>query len=48
MVFKHMAKEVLVEVLPRRSIETEVVEVLSIQDQENSWMTPWMRYLKEG
>ena len=47
-VFTHLAKEVLVEVQPQRSIETETIQVLAIQESGQSWMTPWIKYLEEG
>ncbi|GJX68380.1 reverse transcriptase domain-containing protein [Tanacetum coccineum] len=47
MTFKHLTKEVLVEVLARRSIEEK--EVLQVETkEEESWMTPIHEYLLSG
>ncbi|GJT33878.1 hypothetical protein Tco_0924297 [Tanacetum coccineum] len=47
MTFKHLTKEVLVEVLARRSIEEK--EVLQVETKEKeSWMTPIQEYLLSG
>nr|GEU33265.1 hypothetical protein [Tanacetum cinerariifolium] len=47
MTFKHLTKEVLVEVLGKRSIkEKEVLQVETID--EESWMTPIYEYLLSG
>ena len=47
-VFSHLTKEVLVEILPRRSIETKRIEVLDIHEEVASWMSPFVLYLREG
>ncbi|GJU69185.1 reverse transcriptase domain-containing protein [Tanacetum coccineum] len=47
MTFEHLTKEVLVEVLTRRSIEEK--EVLQVETkEEESWMTPTHEYLLSG
>ncbi|GJW67111.1 reverse transcriptase domain-containing protein [Tanacetum coccineum] len=47
MTFKHLTKEVLVEVLPKRSIEYK--EILQVETKEGeSWMTPIHEYLVSG
>ncbi|GKD34972.1 reverse transcriptase domain-containing protein [Tanacetum coccineum] len=47
MTFKHLTKEVLVEVLAKRSIEEK--EVLQVETKENErWMTPIHEYLLSG
>ncbi|GJT54853.1 reverse transcriptase domain-containing protein [Tanacetum coccineum] len=47
MTFEHLTKEVLVEVLARRSIEEK--EVLQVETKEDeSWMTPIHKYLLSG
>ncbi|GJX25364.1 hypothetical protein Tco_0231660 [Tanacetum coccineum] len=47
MTFEHLTKEVLVEVLARRSIEeTEVLQVET--KEEESWITPTHEYLLSG
>ncbi|GJX19449.1 hypothetical protein Tco_0222126 [Tanacetum coccineum] len=47
MTFKHLTKEVLVEVLEKRSIDDR--EVLQIEVKErDSWMTPIYEYLLSG
>ncbi|GJX60486.1 reverse transcriptase domain-containing protein [Tanacetum coccineum] len=47
MTFEHLTKEVLVEVLARRSIEEK--EVLQVETkEEESWMTPIHEYLLSG
>ncbi|GJZ94516.1 reverse transcriptase domain-containing protein [Tanacetum coccineum] len=47
MTFKHLTKEVLVEVLPKRSIEEK--EILQVETKEGeSWMTPIHEYLVSG
>ncbi|GJQ95867.1 reverse transcriptase domain-containing protein [Tanacetum coccineum] len=47
MTFEHLTKEVLVEVLARRSIEEN--EVLQVETkEEESWMTPIHEYLLSG
>ncbi|XP_071733380.1 uncharacterized protein [Rutidosis leptorrhynchoides] len=43
--FAHLAKEVLVEVLEKRSIEAQEVHDLII-DEENTWMKPLREYLE--
>ena len=47
-VFEHLTKEILVEILPVRSTEATVVETFSVQEQEKSWMTPFIEYLQDG
>ncbi|GJR68260.1 reverse transcriptase domain-containing protein [Tanacetum coccineum] len=47
MTFKHLTKEVLVEVLARRSIEENEVLQVETKDEE-SWMTPIREYLPSG
>ncbi|GJU05716.1 reverse transcriptase domain-containing protein [Tanacetum coccineum] len=47
MTFKHLTKEVLIEVLPKRSIEEK--EILQVETKEGeSWMTPIHEYLLSG
>nr|GEW61906.1 hypothetical protein [Tanacetum cinerariifolium] len=47
MKFEHLTKEVLVEVLPKRSIEEK--EILQVETKEGeSWMTPIHEYLVSG
>ncbi|GKB83687.1 reverse transcriptase domain-containing protein [Tanacetum coccineum] len=47
MIFEHLTKEVLVEVLPKRSIEGK--EILQVETKEGeSWMTPIHEYLVSG
>ncbi|GKC20577.1 reverse transcriptase domain-containing protein [Tanacetum coccineum] len=47
MTFEHLTKEVLVDVLARRSIvEKEVLQVKT--KEEESWMTPIHKYLRSG
>ncbi|GJR12001.1 reverse transcriptase domain-containing protein [Tanacetum coccineum] len=47
MTFEHLTKEVLVEVLPKRSIEEK--EILLVETKEGeSWMTPIHKYLVSG
>ncbi|GJV22492.1 reverse transcriptase domain-containing protein [Tanacetum coccineum] len=47
MTFEHLTKEVLVEVLARRSIEEK--EVLQVETKDkDSWMTPIHEYLLSG
>ncbi|GJY36867.1 reverse transcriptase domain-containing protein, partial [Tanacetum coccineum] len=47
MTFEHLTKEVLVEVLPKRSIEEK--EILQVKTKEGeSWMTPIHEYLVSG
>ncbi|XP_071700328.1 uncharacterized protein [Rutidosis leptorrhynchoides] len=45
--FAHLAKEVLVEVLEKRSIEAQEVHDLIIEE-ENTWMKPLREYLELG
>ncbi|XP_071739546.1 uncharacterized protein [Rutidosis leptorrhynchoides] len=45
--FAHLAKEVLVEVLEKRSIEAQEVHDLIIKE-ENTWMKPLREYLELG
>ncbi|XP_071719101.1 uncharacterized protein [Rutidosis leptorrhynchoides] len=45
--FVHLAKEVLVEVLEKRSIEAQEVHDL-ITEEENTWMKPIREYLELG
>ncbi|XP_071741858.1 uncharacterized protein [Rutidosis leptorrhynchoides] len=45
--FAHLAEEVLVEVLERRSIEVQEVHDL-ITEEENTWMKPLKEYLELG
>ncbi|XP_071740189.1 uncharacterized protein [Rutidosis leptorrhynchoides] len=45
--FAHLAKEVLVEVLEKRSIEAQEVHDL-ITEEENTWMKPIREYLELG
>ncbi|XP_071699358.1 uncharacterized protein [Rutidosis leptorrhynchoides] len=45
--FAHLAKEVLVEVLEKRSIEAQEVHGLIIEE-ENTWMKPLREYLELG
>ncbi|GJR11235.1 reverse transcriptase domain-containing protein [Tanacetum coccineum] len=47
MTFEHLTKEVLVEVLARRSIEEKEVLQVETKDEE-SWMTPIHEYLLSG
>ena len=47
-VYEHLTKEVLVEILPKRSIEAAVIEVMSIREGESTWMTPLVTYLEQG
>ncbi|GKD42841.1 hypothetical protein Tco_1267486 [Tanacetum coccineum] len=47
MTFEHLTKEVLVEVLPKWSIEEK--EILQVETKEGeSWMTPIYEYLVSG
>ncbi|GJT21766.1 reverse transcriptase domain-containing protein [Tanacetum coccineum] len=47
MTFEHLTKEVLVEVLPKRSIEEK--EIIQVETKEGeSWMTPIHEYLVSG
>ncbi|GKD84109.1 reverse transcriptase domain-containing protein, partial [Tanacetum coccineum] len=47
MTFEHLTKKVLVEVLPKRSIEEK--EILQVENKEGeSWMTPIHEYLVSG
>ncbi|XP_071712943.1 uncharacterized protein [Rutidosis leptorrhynchoides] len=45
--FAHLAKEVLVEVLEKRSIEAQEVQDL-VTEEENTWMKPIREYLEHG
>ncbi|XP_071700624.1 uncharacterized protein [Rutidosis leptorrhynchoides] len=45
--FAHLAKEVLVEVLEKRSIEAQEVHDL-VTEEENTWMKPIREYLELG
>ncbi|XP_071695454.1 uncharacterized protein [Rutidosis leptorrhynchoides] len=45
--FAHLAKEVLVEVLEKRSIEAQEVHEL-VTEEENTWMKPIREYLELG
>ncbi|GKF28666.1 hypothetical protein Tco_0095008 [Tanacetum coccineum] len=47
MTFEHLIKEVLVEVLTRRSIEENEVLQVETKEEEN-WMTPIHEYLLSG
>ena len=47
-VFSHLTKKVLVKILPQRTIDGEAIEALSIQDNSESWMSPFDRYLKQN
>lgn len=44
--YSHLTKEVLVEVLPRRSITEQMV--LVVTETTDSWMTPIIQYLTSG
>ncbi|GJW36455.1 reverse transcriptase domain-containing protein [Tanacetum coccineum] len=43
----HLTKEVLVEVLSERSIDTKVVSAVVVEEEDN-WMTPIIKCLEEG
>ena len=45
--FEHLSKEVLVEVLPKRTIEREEMETFDTSE-EQSWMTPFLIFIKDG
>ena len=47
MAFDHLTKEILVEVLERPSTEEEIVNAIVVEEEEN-WMSPIVRCLKEG
>ncbi|GKE97983.1 hypothetical protein Tco_0021334, partial [Tanacetum coccineum] len=47
MTFKHLTKEVLVEVLEKRSIDDREVLQVKVKERE-SWMTPIHEYLLSG
>ena len=49
MLFCHLSKKVLAEVLPMRSIDEEAQEeVFDTEEDENYWMVPIRQYLEEG
>ncbi|GJX84808.1 reverse transcriptase domain-containing protein [Tanacetum coccineum] len=45
--FNHLMKEVLVEVINEKSVDAKEVSTI-IEDEEDNWMTPIIRCLKEG
>ncbi|GJY54854.1 reverse transcriptase domain-containing protein [Tanacetum coccineum] len=45
--FDHLSKEVLVEVLNERSVETQEVNMV-VEEEGPTWMTPIRNYLEEG
>ena len=47
-VFHHLTKKVLVEILPQRTIDEEIIETLSTQETVESWMSPFIRYFKQN
>lgn len=46
-VFSHLLNKVLVEVLPRKSIDEVVKEAMELSEEEDSWMTPYILLLKK-
>lgn len=46
-VFNHLSKKVFVEKLPRRSIKDPIIETLEITEEGESWMTPYILFLKK-
>ncbi|GKD16851.1 reverse transcriptase domain-containing protein, partial [Tanacetum coccineum] len=45
--FNHLTKEVLVEVLNTRPVDTQEVNTI-VEEEEDNWMTPIIKYLEEG
>lgn len=46
--FDRILKKVLVEKLVRRSIEDPIIEAFEITEEEESWMTSHILFLKKG
>ncbi|GKD55610.1 reverse transcriptase domain-containing protein [Tanacetum coccineum] len=45
--FNHLTKEILVEVLNAKSVDTQEVSTI-VEEEENNWMTPIIKCLEEG
>ncbi|GJV02516.1 reverse transcriptase domain-containing protein [Tanacetum coccineum] len=45
--FNHLTKEILVEVLNKKSVDTEEVAAI-VEEEEDNWMTPIIKCLQEG
>ena len=46
--FDHLTKEILVEVLEKPSTEKETVNAIVEKEEEENWMSPILRCLKDG
>ncbi|GJQ97211.1 hypothetical protein Tco_0008350 [Tanacetum coccineum] len=45
--FNHLTKEIVVEVLNKKSVDTEEVATI-VEEEEDNWMTPIIKCLQEG
>ncbi|GJW48260.1 reverse transcriptase domain-containing protein [Tanacetum coccineum] len=45
--FNHLTKEILVEVLNAKSVDTQEVSTI-VEEEEDNWMTPIIKFLEEG
>lgn len=47
-VYHHLSKRVLVEILPRRSIAEETKQLWELEEEDSSWKVPYIQYLQKG
>ncbi|CAH1419865.1 unnamed protein product [Lactuca virosa] len=47
-VYHHLSKRLLVEILSKKSIEEKVEQLWELEEEDRSWIVPYIQYLQKG